>query len=651
MKSALLPCLLSVFIATTALAAPPQYSQRKDIATSFKYLNSLAVADFNGDGKPDFAIADSGTQNIRIYLDRGGGNFSDPVVTVTPDSKLGGGTVLAGDFDEDGKQDLIVSPNGLVTGTYNTYLLFFSGNGDGTLTFRSSISGVLTDLAAIAIDLNQDSHLDLITGTVPLNISYGDGHGSFTTQSFYGATPLIEGLAVGDFNGDSKMEIVSATASTTQFGAVQYLQLPSMFSQLLVRDITRIIYQPQTIAATDFNGDGKPDLLIGGSNLNPGTPSSAVILLGKGDFSFLAPINLALPNATLRGEAYTSVADFNNDKKPDVVVADVASSTLDIFLNDGTGTFPQTAPDFTTTDFPQKVGQIRTADFNADGVPDVIITNYQNNNVSIYLSQTAPTLTLTSASPSVFTGSSVIITAKTTTASGVAPTGTVTLMNGSASLGQQTLDASGQATFSLTNLSTGQHSLSATYSGDSNFTAATSAALTQSISDFQVSVPTASQTVTAGGVATYTLNVTPAGGLTGSVTVTCSQLPTLTTCDPVTVPINGQPATATLTVHTTAPVTRNNSTVHVATFGLFSIALTALLPLSRRRHLRLLATITAFTLISFAAGCSSGTSANKTPVVVTPGTPQGSAAFTITSTITLGGQTLTHTSTATLVVQ
>jgi hypothetical protein len=76
------------------------------------------------------------------------------------------------------------------------------------------------------------------------------------------------------------------------------------------------------------------------------------------------------------------------------------------------------------------------------------------------------------------------------------------------------------------------------------------------------------------------------------------------------------------------------------------------LPLSRRRNLRLLATITAaFTLIGFAAGCSSGTSATKTPVVVTPGTPQGSTPFTITSTITLGGQTLTRTTTATLVVQ
>jgi len=66
MKSVLLPCLLSAFTATTVLAAAPQFSQRKDIATGFKYLDNITVADFNGDGKPDFAVADSRSQNIQL---------------------------------------------------------------------------------------------------------------------------------------------------------------------------------------------------------------------------------------------------------------------------------------------------------------------------------------------------------------------------------------------------------------------------------------------------------------------------------------------------------------------------------------------------------------------------------------------------------
>jgi hypothetical protein len=529
--------------------------------------------------------------------------------------------------------------------------IFYSGNGDGTFTPRSRIHAASWFSAATVADLNQDSHLDLISAPGAVDANYGDGHGSFSVQYYSGIAGIVQGLATGDFNGDGKQEIVATSGPTLGVGVVQLFRVPQGSFPITPITIDQSIPSPGTVASTDFNGDGKLDLLVGGSSLGAGLPASAVVILGKGDLTFSSHIRLPLPNSTIKTQALTAIADVNNDKKPDVVVADAGSSTLNIFLNDGTGTFPQTAPDF-ATDLPQRVGQLSTADFNGDGLPDIIVTNYQNNNVSIYLSQTAPTLTLTSASPSVFTGSSVTSTAKATSSSTTSPTGTVNLMDGATSLGQQPLDATGQASFSISNLTTGQHSLTATYSGDSNFTSATSAALTQSITDFQVSLPTASQTVTAGGTATYTLNLTPVGGLTGSITVTCSQLPTLTTCDPVTVPITGQPATAALTVHTTAPVTRSNSTVHVAAFGLFSIALTALLPLSRRRNLRLLATITAaFTLIGFAAGCSSGTSATKTPVVVTPGTPQGSTPFTITSTITLGGQTLTRTTTATLVVQ
>src|SRR5438445_421518 len=127
MRSALLPCLLSAFIATTAFAAPPQYSPRKDIATGFTYLNSLAVADFNGDGRPDFAVADSVGKNIQIYLNQGGGNFSNPVVTTQSDPTLNNGPIVAGDFDEDGRQDLILSPNGAANGRFIGDPIYYAG--------------------------------------------------------------------------------------------------------------------------------------------------------------------------------------------------------------------------------------------------------------------------------------------------------------------------------------------------------------------------------------------------------------------------------------------------------------------------------------------------------------------------------------------
>jgi hypothetical protein len=644
-KSLLLPCLFSA-LTTTLVAAPPQYSARKDIATGFTYLNSLAVADFNGDGKPDFAVADQGSPTLLVYLNKGDGTFADPVKTVLSINGAAGGALIAGDFDQDGKQDLVICIRPHDSGTYDLSPIVLGGNGDGTFTFRSRIAGTGQVTSGIVANIPGDSYLDLILSGNSLGtlIATGYGGGQFTRSPISGTNFNTKALVTTDLNGDSNPEIV---ASVLNSPTIQVFSGRTYFS-LLNTFVTPGITNTQTMSAADFNGDGKLDLLLGSTG-------RASIIFGNGDATFQTTTyrSLALPQATTTATAFTATADVNNDQKPDVIVADAGSNTLNIFLNDGAGTFPQTAPDF-TVDMPQYVSQMQVADFNGDGIPDIILTNYQTQNVSVFLSirpKTTPTATLTSSANSQFVGTSLSFTAKITGTTGTMPTGTVTLLDGTTSLGQQTLDSTGQAVFSLANLTAGQHSLTASYSGDTNFNTATSSALAQSITDFQVTLPTSSQTVTAGGTATYSLTVTPAGGLTGSISLTCSQLPSLATCDPVTIPITGQPATATLTVHTTAPVTRSASTIHAAALGLLSIALTVLLPLRRRRNLQLLTVLTACTLIGLATGCSSGSSGSKTPTVVSPGTPQGATPFTITSSITLGGQTLTRTTTATLVVQ
>jgi len=287
-----------------------------------------------------------------------------------------------------------------------------------------------------------------------------------------------------------------------------------------------------------------------------------------------------------------------------------------------------------------------TADLNGDGLPDIVLGSNVTQNISVYLSikpKTFPEITVSPSLPSAFVGSPVSITVKVAGSSSIVPTGPVTLMDDSTSLGQQALDASGQAIFTLSNLAAGYHTFSAVYPGDTNYFARTSILVGGSVWDMQIASTPPSQTVTAGSTANYTLSVTPAGGLNGIITFTCSQLPSLATCDPVTVTPLGQPASATLTVRTTAPICSQNSTSHYAL---------ALLPLFavcciRRRPLTSLLGITVICALGFfATGCSSSKSSTTTP-----GTPSGSTQFTVTASITSGGQTLTRTTTATLVVQ
>jgi hypothetical protein len=96
-----------VLFAVPALAATPQFNPRQDINTGFQHLTGLAVADFNGDGKPDLAVTDNGNKAVVIYLNNGSGSFSTPTFTFIQMSALGPGSIVAGDFNEDGSKILL----------------------------------------------------------------------------------------------------------------------------------------------------------------------------------------------------------------------------------------------------------------------------------------------------------------------------------------------------------------------------------------------------------------------------------------------------------------------------------------------------------------------------------------------------------------
>jgi hypothetical protein len=628
------------------LAATPQYKARTDITTGYGYLYGMSIADFNGDGKPDIAATDSSTNKIYVYLNNGTGSFgtAKPSVISTLPS-----TIAAGDFNEDGKQDLIVS-------VFSGSPLLLTGNGDGTFTQQTNTTapGCVTYIVA---DLNQDKHADVICGGNGSLAAYsGDGYGNFQKATGFelGSAGLFTGLASADFNKDGKLDFVAVSPVLTA-GIRYYAGYgdATFASSLLLQNTT--ISAPGSIAAADFDGDENTDLLV-----SSGFFSYIISGAGNGTFDLASATRLPLsssssitvPPGTLTVVSpWVAAADLDGDGKTDVITANTYTTMLGLLVNDGTGKFPSTLTDFT---HPIDAGtsQLNTADLNGDGLPDIILANNTTQNISVFLSikpRVAATATLTPSANPQLVGSGVTFTAQLVGSGSNIPTGTVTLLDGTTSIGQQTLDANAQATFSLASLSTGQHSLTVSYSGDSNFLPSRSSALTQSIADFQIAMPITSQSVTAGGIAIYNLDITPTGGLTGSIAITCSNLPPLASCDPVTGPITNQPAIAMLTVRTTAPVvSRSRSTIHAASLSLMAIALTLLLPLRRRRPIQLLAVTVALALVGSITGCSGGSAKSA---ATTPGTPQGTTQFTITSSVILGGQTLTRSSTATLVVQ
>jgi hypothetical protein len=184
----------------------------------------VAVADFNADGKPDLAVANGGSNNISILLGNGDGTFRAPqsvgfVGTVTSIYSL-----AVGDFNGDGKPDLAVPYQYFVGSTIHSIVAILLGNGDGTFRAPSGVE-VKNQARAITVgDFNGDGLPDLaVTGSDSLSILLGDSNGSFGPPQYFAVGAGPQSVAVGDFNGDGKPDLAAVGYRDAGSGNVSIL--------------------------------------------------------------------------------------------------------------------------------------------------------------------------------------------------------------------------------------------------------------------------------------------------------------------------------------------------------------------------------------------------------------------------------------------
>ena len=381
-----------VTLASTALTAPQfayNLSSLNPISTG-REPKFVAVGDFNGDGKQDLAIADYGVigtpatgRTLTILLGNGDGTFkaaASPAVGNAPYA------IAVGDFNEDGKQDLAV------TNSADNTVLILTGNGDGTFTAGATIDTGTSPFGIVTGDFNNDGHADLAianNGSNTLTILQGNGDGTFTaaeTSPATGTGPIS--LVVGDFDGDGKADL--AVANTGTNGLTILLgngdETFTAKSNGDSRDVAGGGFA--TVVLGDFNGDGKQDLVIAGENAQ--TQLTGSVLLGNGDGTFKNSSGLASDPTTSFSIA---ARDFNGDGKTDIIVADDNVTTILGSNGDGTFTPITYAPtgDGSTPDFLA----IAVGDFNGDGIPDSVTANSNANSVSALLTQATQTATAT----------------------------------------------------------------------------------------------------------------------------------------------------------------------------------------------------------------------------------------------------------------
>src|SRR6266699_1857824 len=233
-------------------------------------------------------------------------------------------------------------------------------------------------------DFNGDGKLDLAVvnfGDWNIYVLLGNGDGTFqAARSVYfasgGGFPWY--VVTADFNGDGKLDLAVSNYGDNSFSVL----LGNGDGTFQPPRTLPIGTHPALVAVGDFNGDGKPDLAVAdyGCPLDcTSSPSNTVtVLLGNGNGTFLPGPSLTVGN----GPAGVAVGDFNGDGKPDLAVANLNDNTLSILLGNGDGTFqaPQTFAGVGTKPYFVAVG-----DFNRDGKPDLVITNHLGNTVTVLL--------------------------------------------------------------------------------------------------------------------------------------------------------------------------------------------------------------------------------------------------------------------------
>lgn len=477
---------------------------------------SLALADFNEDGKLDFATG----LNNTLALGNGDGTFT--LGNFVGNAGFG---IISGDFNHDGHADIAAVTN-LNLSLGNTAAAVLLGNGNGTFQAERDSSSWALGLEYIATgDFNGDGNLDLVeTAPNSAAMGLGDGTGNFTYSQPAGAPRGLQSV-VGDLNGDGRDDIIVPQNQTVTValgnadGTLTSTVLPYPFTNIV------------NVAIGDLNADGKLDL-VGVDNVSSG--ADVVVLLGNGDGTFQAPVSYSVdPNPTA-----VAIADMNQDGRPDLVVA--FATSVEILLGNGDGTF-QSPVRFGSISSGSGPFAIATGDLNGDGLPDVMVERaigVATASVEVLLNETGivpaqANVALVSALNPAASGQAVQLTATVTPVSGSGvPTGTITFLNGSTSLGSATL-SSGSASISTSTLPVGNNSLTASYSGDRFFAGASSTALVQVVNanPFTVAPTTSSSaTVTAGQAATFPLTLTPGTAQSQTVTLTCGTPPPNATC-------------------------------------------------------------------------------------------------------------------------
>ncbi len=308
--------------------------------------SAVVAADFDGDGWPDVAVANSSESTLSVLRNTGGA-FAAP-------AQLGGFGypygLAAADLDADGDVDLAAGTNAGVRIAWNS--------GDGSFVTFSTLPYTVSVNALEIADVSNDGRADIVFADPArhvLGVLHGQGGGAFGDLRRYAAGDTPEALALGRVVGDARTDVVVANLYSRNLSVFE-----GSGAGFLAPEQFATTSRPLALAVVDFDRDGRADIVAGGEG------ARVDLLRGDGRGGFAEGASVTLPH----GVGTLELGHFDGDDWIDLACG--YGMQLTILRGTSTGSFAVHA----SYDVPAYVTSIASADFDGDGVLDLAVSGF-----------------------------------------------------------------------------------------------------------------------------------------------------------------------------------------------------------------------------------------------------------------------------------